>query len=245
VRAALAVLALAGLLGSSILVAATQSSSPSPSASASRSSSPAPEPAPSSTPTKKPTSPPSPSAARTPTASEREALAHVTFCFTDNLLFGFCEPPTEGRRRIADRFNVYVTPHNATVTYRILLDEKPLKLASGKPSRTTNTFLVEHLAATAARRVHLEVEIQVGNATPVVTDWGTVQVRKLESVLDDEDNLRDRIEGTIRQFTQTEWTWYNIRTGLVGLAAIGLAAFAALQRRREKLENERPAVVAY
>lgn len=248
----LALLALVLIVGSSALVAASHSPTPSPS---NPSTAPSPEPSPgpsasaphesaSPSPTKKSTAR-STAAVRVPSAAEREALSQVTFCFADNLLYGFCEPPREGRRRIADRFSVYVTPHDANVTYRILLDEKPLKLNNGKTIRTTDAFVVEHFNVSAARRVQLEVEIQIGNGTAVLTDWGTLQIRKFQSILDDEDDFKDRVERTIREFTQTEWTWFHLRTAAVGLAAIGLAAFAALQRRRERLENERPQVVAY
>lgn len=167
---------------------------------------------------------------------------------TDGTLYGFNQDATSRNYRLGAHFNVYlINWGGGNYTYRVLVDELPMELANGEKKATTDEPSKERFELDNLRRVKLAVEITRGNSSaPEVLEWDRIRLRSVRDLSNDadDDTIDDALRDTIRQFTDGEWTWYNIRAALVLLGAVAFAVFSGKQRGREKEENEEPELIA-
>lgn len=173
------------------------------------------------------------------------AARDVVVFFTDERLYGFAKP-RDSPRRLGNQFDLYIIPVNSSVDYRFLVDDEPVKLASGAKSGHADGIVIEHLSLPNLRRAHLQVEVTRNNQTQVL-DYGFVRLRTLADLADDADDagIEDAIKRQLRVFTSGDWTWYTLKVGAISLAAILLGIFAGVNRAREAEEGEMSYVVGY
>jgi hypothetical protein len=184
---------------------------------------------------------PPPATAPAPTVSTPRSPAsmHDVLVFvTDEQVYGFAQPSPD-LKRLGSTFHVYLVPRNASIQYRILIDEVPQRLGNNQTQRRIQDATMESLALPGLRTAKLQIEVQRGNQTQVL-DYGSIRFRNQSDLAGDVKGnaIQHAIQQQLRIFTDSQFTWWTIRWGLVGLAAIALGLYGGFQMGREREEHE-------
>lgn len=168
----------------------------------------------------------------------------VLVVVTDNVLYGFTKDEVRNKR-LGNEFSVYIAPINGTIDYTILLDEMPLELGNGDIKARATGPAEEKFKFPNLRAVNLVVELHRGEEVEEV-DFGLIRLRPMTSLAKEvEEDIEDKLAEQIRQFNPSEWTLYNLKWGVVGLASVVGGLYAGFHRGKEEEENEQPYTIAF
>lgn len=178
----------------------------------------------------------------TTTADSGDYADKVTIIFTDHRLYGFTDTDLRAKR-LGQNFSLYIIPKGGDIEYRVLLDDAPLKLNNGFYRGNASEMVEEKFSLPNLRIAKFIVEVYRGNETETYT-YGKVRLIPIGKLTADDDEEEDPLTKQIRQFSGSEWTWYRLKWGLVGLACLVGGLVAGYLRGKEREESTRVVPIA-